>query len=82
MIRRNFGRSFGDDPIIASARYLMCANFHKTTTFDGQKMSWWKHFHIDDWQNAVVNIMSVYLAGGDLLTDMMNGSVDLFMDDG
>lgn len=80
MILRNFGRSFCDDPITASARYLMCTDFHETTTFDGQEMSRWKHLHIDYWQNAVVNIMSVYLAGDDLLTDMMNRSVDLFMD--
>lgn len=82
MIRRNVGRGFCNNPVAASARYFGCTNFHETTTFDGQKMSRWKHFHIHYGQNPVVNIMSMYFAGDDLLTNMVNSFKNLFVDDG
>ena len=81
LIRRNFGRGFCYDPITASARHFLCTNFHQTTTFDGQKMSRLKHFHVDYGLDPVVNIMSVYLAGDDFLTNMMNSPMNVFVDD-
>ena len=81
MIRRDFGSSLCNDPVAASARHFLCIDFPQTTTFDRQEMSRWKHFHIHYRLNPVVNIMGMYLAGDDLLTNMMNSFVNLFVDD-
>lgn len=80
-MRRNGGKCFGNNPIASAARNGLGWNFDETTTMNGKKVASRKYLDVDDRLNAVEIIMSMDFASDDLLLDMVNVTMDGFMDD-
>jgi hypothetical protein len=81
-VRRNLGCRFRNDPLSPSARYFVGADFHKSTSFDGEEMTGREHFDVHNGQYPMIIVMIMDLSRNDFLADFVDILTDSLMHNG